>query len=466
MNEQTAYNQILRTDFPAFLHRCMRHLNPGSVFMPNWHLDAIAYRLQRVRDGEVTRLIINLPPRYLKSLTVSVAASAFMLGHDPHKRIIGISYGTDLSAKHAADFRTIVESDWYKRVFPGMRISRATDSIVETTLGGFRKATSISAALTGFGGDCFIIDDPQKPVDAQSETQRNQLNQWFSNTLVSRLDNKNTGIIIVVMQRVHLNDLTGYLTENSDAWDILSLPAIAEVDEQIPVGDREYHVRLAGEVLHPEYESLVTLEQLRTEMGSETFSAQYQQSPVPPGGAMIRKEWFRYFDVEPERTHRTKVIQSWDTAAKDGVRNDWSVCTTWLVLNKRDYYLLDVTRGRYEYPQLRDMAVALAEKYKPTLILVEDASTGTALTQELRQAGRHRVKAIPVERNKVERMFIETAKFEAGFVHFRRNARYLAELETELLSFPQGKHDDQVDSFSQALANKSLGFDASYEWVG
>jgi hypothetical protein len=172
MKDQDLINALLRSDFNSFLYRCMLTLNPGGAFMPNWHIEAISYQLQRVREGEATRLIINLPPRYLKSLTVSVIFPAFLLGHNPRLKIFGISYGTELSAKHAADFRAIVESDWYRRAFPNMHISRAAESDVFTSKRGFRKSTSVSAALTGLGGDIFIIDDPQKPVDAQSETLR------------------------------------------------------------------------------------------------------------------------------------------------------------------------------------------------------------------------------------------------------------------------------------------------------
>jgi predicted phage terminase large subunit-like protein len=464
VKERDLFNAVLRSDFKSFLHRCMQTLNPGANFMANWHIEAISYQLQRVRAGEVTRLIINLPPRYLKSLTVSVIFPAFMLGHNPRLKIFGISYGNELSSKHAADFRAIVESSWYRRAFPNMRIARAADSDVKTTQRGYRNSTSVSAALTGMGGDMFIIDDPQKPVDAQSELLRNGVTQWFSNTLRSRLDNKETGVIIVVMQRVHLLDLTGYLTENSDEWTVLSLPAIAEVDEQIALGPDQFHVRHAGEALHPAYESLATLERLREEVGSDVFAAQYQQAPVPPGGAMIRKQWLRYYDVAPERTYRTKVIQSWDTAAKNGAQNDWSVCTTWLI-HEKHFYLLDVTRGRYEYPRLRETAAALAERFKPSVIMIEDASTGIALAQELRQAGTYAVRPIPVERDKIGRLYVQQSKFEAGLVLFPKSARFLAELETELLTFPQGKTDDQVDSISQALAYKP-GYDASLSWVG
>jgi predicted phage terminase large subunit-like protein len=451
--DQRLIDAILREQFSWFLRRCMQTLNPGVPFQPNWHLDATAYRLEQIRTGEVTRLIINMPPRSLKSITVSVAFPAFLLGHDPRLRIFGISYGADLAAKHASDFRSIVESGWYRRVFPRMRIKRVADLGVETTSGGFRKSTSTGAALTGLGGDVFIIDDPLKAQDALSEALRNNTNQWFSNTLISRLDNKKSGVIVLVMQRVHLNDLSGYLQEQSDDWTVLKLAAIADTNEQIPVGDDRYYSWKSGEELHPEREPLEVLQKLQEVIGSDTFAAQYQQSPVPPGGAMIKRAWLQYYDKVPEHTHRTKVIQSWDTAAKDGAQNDWSVCTTWQLVDEC-YYLLDLTRGRYEYPRLRETAIALANRFKPDAILIEDASTGIALAQELRKAVTRPVKPIPVERDKTGRLYVQQAKFEAGLVLFPRGGSFLPELERELLTFPQGRTDDQVDSISQALAYK------------
>jgi predicted phage terminase large subunit-like protein len=462
-SDQAFHDAILRKDFQWFLRRCFMTLNPGSPYLPNWHIRAIGYRLERIRRGETKRLIINMPPRHLKSLTVSVAFAAFLLGHEPWRRIFVISYGSELSSKHASDFRSIVESAWYRRLFPAMQIFRSLEFEVSTTARGFRISTSVYGTLTGLGGDVFIIDDPQKPVDAQSDTQRNRLNHWVSNTLMSRLDSKENGIIIVVQQRVHLNDLSGYLMELG-GWEVLSLAAIAEQDETIAIGDDEFHVRRAGEALHPELESLESLERLRREIGSDVFAAQYQQCPVPPGGAMIRREWLRYYDKPPERTYRTKIIQSWDTAAKDGAQNDWSVCTTWMIVDGR-YYLIDLVRGRYDYPRLKATAIALAQKYKPQFVLIEDASTGTALAQELKAA--HfggAVRLVPIERDKIGRLYVHQAKFEAGLVLFAKGAPFLAELEAELLAFPQGKTDDQVDSISQALSFK-LGYDWTGSWI-
>jgi predicted phage terminase large subunit-like protein len=451
--EQAFHDAILRKEFDWFLRRCLMTLNPGFPYLPNWHISAIGYQLERILRGEITRLIINMPPRHLKSLTVSVAWPAFLLGHEPWRRIFAISYGDELSLKHALDFRSIVESPWYRRAFRDMQITRSLQDEVWTTAQGFRKATSVFGTLTGLGGDVFIVDDPQKPVDAQSDTQRNRLNQWVSNTLMSRLDSKETGVIIVLQQRVHLNDLSGYLME-CGGWEVLSLPAIAEQDETIMIGERQFHSRAAGEALHPALEPLESLARLRHQIGSDVFAAQYQQVPVPPGGAMILRVWLRYYDRLAERTYRTRVIQSWDTAAKDGAQNSPSACTTWMLVDNC-YYLIDVTRGRYEYPRLRDIAIALAQKYRPHCILIEDASTGTALAQELKKS--HfggSVRLVPIERDKIGRLYVNQAKFEAGLVLFPKNAPFLPELEAELLTFPHGKTDDQVDSISQALSYK------------
>jgi hypothetical protein len=278
---------VLRNDFQSFLHRCMQTLNPSTHYLWNWHIQAIGYQLERIRRREINRLIINMPPRHLKSLTVSVAFPAYLLGLEPWHRIFAISYAGELSDKHAGDFRSIVESGWYKRAFPQMRIKRSHEDEVVTTQRGFRKSTSVSGALTGLGGNIFIIDDPQKVWDAQSESRRKSLNEWVSHTLMSRLDNKQTGVIIVVMQRVHMDDLSGYLTSSSNDWTVLSLPAIAEADEQIPIGDGELYHRGAGEALHPDFESLETLEKQRRTVGPDVFAAQYQQCPVPPDQARL-----------------------------------------------------------------------------------------------------------------------------------------------------------------------------------
>jgi predicted phage terminase large subunit-like protein len=454
-----ALDAAMRSNFRLFVERCFVQLHPGKEFLPNWHHKAIDRVLGQILRGETNRLIINIQPRSLKSLIVSIAYPAFILGHDPKKKIYVISYGADLADKHSSDFNAIVNSDWYQRVFRNMRIKKSLSNEVITTERGYRRSTTVMGSLTGLGGDLFILDDPQKALDAQSEARRDSVNQWFSNTLVSRLDSKKTGAIIIVMQRVHMNDLCGFLTEASDEWTVLSLPAIADADERIQIGEDRFHCRKAGEALHPDHEPIEVLQNLQKIMPPDVFDAQYQQRPVPEGGAMLKRQWIRYYEPHqlPERTYRSKIFLSVDTAAKDGAMNDWSVCTVWR-FHDGIYYLIDLIRGRFEYPQLREMVITLTKLHKPRIVLIEDASTGIALAQELKKALCTAVKPVPVDRDKIGRMYVQQEKFYAGQVLFPKGAPFLPELERELLAFPHGKHDDQVDSISQALNHKLSGY--------
>ena len=318
--EARALEALLRNDFRAFVHKVFATLCPGQDYVSSWHVEAIAWQLDRVRRGEIRRLIINMPPRSLKSITASVAFPAFVLGHDPSRRIICASYSGDLAKKHSNDFRTVPELPWYRRTFPTTRIGpyKNTETDIELTARGFRLATSVGGTLTGRGGDILIIDDSLKPDDAFSETKRSAGNQWFANTLLSRLDDKRTGAIVVVMQRIHMDDLTGFLLSQSDEWTVLSLPAIAEFEENIPLGNGRTHRCKFGEALSPEREPLHVLEALKLQIGSDAFSAQYQQAPTPPGGAMGKRHWVKRYQELPPKSEQFLTLQSWDTASKGG----------------------------------------------------------------------------------------------------------------------------------------------------
>ena len=206
---------LLKSDFCAFVEKTFGTVCPDQQFWPNWHLEAIAHALERVVGGETKRLIILMPPRNLKSICASVALPAFLLGRDPTRQIICVSYSADLAAKHARDCRAVMMAPWYQSAFPSTRIDPAKSAETEfmTTRRGFRLATSTGGTLTGRGGDTIIIDDPMKPADAQSEARRLECQQWYSNTLLSRLDDKVNGVIILVMQRLHVDDLAGYLMQ-------------------------------------------------------------------------------------------------------------------------------------------------------------------------------------------------------------------------------------------------------------
>jgi predicted phage terminase large subunit-like protein len=461
LDDREVLHAILRTDFLSFVQKVFQTLCPGQTFVPGWHLKAMAYQLERVRRGEIRRLVINAPPRSLKSIVTSVALPAFILGHDPTQRILCASYSNELARKHSNDFRVVLNSAWYQALFPGARISpyKDTETEIELTARGFRLATSVTGTLTGRGGNTIIIDDPLKPIDALSGVKRNTVNEWFANTVLSRQDDKRVGAIVLVMQRVHTDDLTGFLLRSSDEWEILKLIAIAESFEAIPIGPGKAHYRRPGEVLSPQREPMEILNALRLQLGSDLFSAQYQQAPVPPGGAMIKRLWVKRYAGMPQEGSRRFIIQSWDTAAKGGPDNDWSVCTTWLHPAEGKWYLLDLWRGRVDYPTLKSKVECLAKQWRADEVLIEESGTALALIDELRFRIGGLIGVKP-ERDKETRMSVASAKLEAGQVFLPERALWLPELEEELFSFPGSRHDDQVDSISQALNH-----DKSSLWV-
>src|ERR1700756_416371 len=226
------YEAVLRHDFATFVARCFHELNPQAELAMNWHIEVIAAALTAVQQGKIRRLIINLPPRHLKSLMASVAFPAWCLGHDPSAQILCVSYAQDLADKLARDCRGIMMSPWYRRIFP-TRLAAHRQAVQEfiTTRQGYRLATSTGGVLTGRGAGSILIDDPLKPEEAQSKTQRQSCNEWFVNTLYSRLNDKRTDAIAIIMQRLHEDDLVGHVL-GLEPWEVLSFPAIAEADEE------------------------------------------------------------------------------------------------------------------------------------------------------------------------------------------------------------------------------------------
>jgi predicted phage terminase large subunit-like protein len=387
--------------------------------------------------------------------------SKFLLGHDPTKRIIAVSYGSDLAIKLANDCREILNAQWFHKLFPATKISRTknTEYEVVTTRMGYRLAASIDGSLTGRGADILIVDDPLKSIDALSDSKRERGNDFFKHTLLSRLDDKKKGAIIVVMQRLHMDDLTGTLLRDSpDDWTVLNLPAIAVQDEKIWIGkgENDYHLRRVGDLLHAEREPQSVLDALRAQLGPDIFSAQYQQAPVPLGGSMIKREWVQHHEQLPERKPSSTIVQSWDTGSKTGDENDYSVCVT-ILHHDNKYYLDHVLRGRFDYPTLKALAISHAGRHKPNTILVEDTGVGTALVKELQDVGLSAVAVKPAQ-SKATRMSIQSSKFASGQVFFPNEAPWLAEFESELFAFPNGRHDDQVDAISQALAYEISGY--------
>jgi predicted phage terminase large subunit-like protein len=443
---------VLRQNFLVFVLRSFRTLNGKEPFHLSWPLEVMTDWLTLAADGDVRRLIINMPPRHLKSVCGSVALTAWILGRDPTARITCISYSDELAAKHSRDCLKIMNADWYKRAFPWTRISRKRSAVTdfETTRGGGRFATSVGGTLTGRGGDFIIIDDPIKPEDARSKKRRTSTNDWVDRTVYSRFDNPKKGVMIIVMQRVHLDDLVGHVMEK-EHWEQISLPAVATEDECYTLR-RDVDVgRKAGEALDPNRISLDELHRIKRNIGSFAFQSQYQQQPVPEAGNIIKREWFRTFDDVPAtREYSDKIVQSWDTAVSINDTADWSVCLTFAIRGN-DYYLVDVYRERIDFPTLKNKVIEMQKLYGADVVLIEDEGAAKPLIQSLRAERLMLPIGIKVEGSKEDRMIAQTPVIEAGRVFLPRLAAWLPDFIAEVLAFPAGRHDDQVDAMSQAF---------------
>src|SRR5260370_7092522 len=444
----------VRNDLSTFIHRTFQTVAPAQPYLYNWHIDAMAWHLEQCAIGAIKRLVITLPPRYGKSICASVAFPAWVLGRDPSKRLICDSYSENLAGKLAGDWRNVMESDWYRSAFPGTRISRDKNAELNyvPTRQGYRYSTSVGGDLEGRGGNLIVVDDPINSEGGMSEATRSTVNNWFDSTLYTRLDSKRDDVIILIMQRLHMDDLAGYVMQR-DHWTHLNLPAIAETEQRIQIGNDEFHTRKAGDILHQERESQKDLEEAKATVGSFNFRPQYQQCPEPPEGEIIKWGWFQFFDACPARVTNDRIIQTWDTTSKTKELSGYSLCTSWLVQENR-YYLFDVLREKLDYPSLKRRVFEHSIRHDANSVLIEDKCSGTSLIQDIKQENTFGIPdpiGILPEGDKITRMSAQSAKIEAGQVYLPKQAPWLGDLQAELLQFPRGRHDDQVDSISQFL---------------
>ncbi|WP_300395760.1 phage terminase large subunit [Henriciella sp.] len=448
-NKELLLQELMKADFRIFLEKVFHEVSPGDEFVDNWHLDAITWHLRQCAEGSVRNLIITQPPRSLKSICASIAFPAWLLGQDPKKRIVCVSYSQELSLELARKFRQVIESDWYARLFPSMRLAKRAEHDIQTTRGGGRLATSVGGTLTGRGGDVLIIDDPIKPEDARSESARRQAIEWYGGTLSSRRNNARTAVTILVMQRLHEEDLAGHLLESA-TFRHLDLPAIAQEDLQVPTGPSETHAFSQGDLLQPLREDKAVLDEMRRTMGSLVFSAQYLQRPVPAEGNLIKKRWFPEYSAKPEDG---QVLQSWDTASSVQNSADYSACVTAVASDGR-LCIVDVFRERLAYPDLKREIIDRALRFGAATVLLEDAGSGKHLLAELKRSSDVDLPTFigrKPEGAKEQRMEAASAMIEAGDVLLPREAPWVSVFLGEILAFPNARHDDQVDALSQMI---------------
>ncbi len=338
-----------------------------------------------------------------------------------------------------------MQSPWYKDLFPESAICPGLNTMNKfSTLGhGFRFATSIGGTMTGEGADVLIVDDPITPMQAYSKRHRDRVSNWFDQTLMSRLNDKKNGSVVVVMQRLHKDDLVGHLMKKS-GWCMLNLTALNEAPVEYKFKNFTYY-RKEHEPLDPKRMGIKELQEVKKDLGNQAYQAQYLQHPVGLEYIALNPKWLMRVNEMPHLFEAK--YHSWDCACKTGLNNDYSVLTKWGVIDQR-YYLLDVVRKKLTFPQLK--SAILDDEDIPDAILIEDASSGQALIQELRQSNLPVIPIIP-KNSKASRILGISHIMEQGRIFIPSNALWYSELEEEMLSFPDGRHDDIIDSIAQFL---------------
>ena len=412
-------------------------------FIQGSHHKKIADQFNRLAEGKINRLIINMPPRHTKSEFASFLLPAWMIGRNPKLKIIQTTHTTELAVRFGRKAKHLIDSPDYKRFFKTtLREDSQAAGRWETDQGGEYFAAGVGSAITGRGADLLIIDDPHSEQDAMNPEALERAYEWYTSGPRQRL--QPGGKIVVVMTRWSLKDLTGSLIGaqkgiKSDQWEVIEFPAILP-DEQ-PVW--------------PEYWKLSELESVKASLSIQKWNAQWMQNPTSEEGSIIKRDWWRKWDKDyiPELYH---VIQSYDTAFLKKETADFSAITTWGVFYPNpdsgpNLILLDAMKERLEFPELRRRALEQYHYWKPESVVIESKASGLPLTYELRKMGIPVINFTPSKGNdKHSRINAVAPLFESGQI-WAPEAAFAEEVIEECAAFPFGDHDDLVDSMTQAL---------------
>jgi len=452
IRQELEQRELMKTKLAPFVRKVVATVDPGAVYKHNWHIDLICEYLEACTSGQIKRLLINIPPRHLKTLIVSVAWPAWLIGRNPSEQILCASYSASLSMRDSVNCRLVIQSSWYKNLFPEVELTTDMNMKSEfvTSKRGHRIATSVGATSIGRGGKYLIGDDLINPKQALSDTERTNSNTWVDQNFMTRFNDEIEGCFVGVHQRLHTDDSTGHLIKKG-GYEHLVIPLEAERREVWDFGSVK-KVREKGEILHPERMGRKEVEQKKIDLGSYGFAGQYQQRPAPLAGGLVDISWFRRYGIPPSRETIKRIIQSWDTASKDKTKNDPWGGGTWAVTDK-GIYLLDIIDKRMQYPEGKRTVKSWADKWKPDVILIEDKSSGESLIQDLRDepGSFYPIIAIMPEGDKVTRMSTSSPLIESGNVWLPERAPWLVDYEQEMASFPNSATKGQVDQTSQLL---------------
>lgn len=473
-----------RMSLAAFVRGGWDVLEPDTPFEPNWHIDAICLHLEAVtrclaitrlaeggdgiddwwRQPTIPNLLINIPPGFMKSLLTSVFWPAWVWTVVPGWRAIFASYSEPLALRDSVRCRTLIESEWYQETFrPTWRLAgdQNVKSYFQNTATGFRLCVSVGGRATGFRGHCIVVDDPLNAKERHSDTRRATAIDWWDTAMSSRLNDKRSGARVVVMQRLHEEDLSGHLLARG-GYEHLCLPMEFEPERRATtsIGWTDPRTEPA-ELLFPAMFPPEVLPGIKTEQGSQSYAGQYQQRPSPAEGGMFRRSWWRYWrqltDDEGKAIPFDLVLQSWDMAFKDTDGSDYVVGQVW---GRRggEFYLLDQIRGRLDFPATARAVVELSRRWpNATTKLIEDKANGPAVIATLRTRVPGLI-AVEPQGGKEARAAAVSPLVEAGNVYLPdpKLHPWVADLIDECAAFPAGAHDDQVDAMTQALLRLML----------
>ena len=445
-----------RADFWCFVELMFDVLYPGKKLVYAGYLELIATLLMRVGERRFRNVIINLPPRHMKSALASILYPAWRLGCDPTVKFICISYGDDLAHDLSAQTRKVMRSPLYKVIFPGTILDKSAVDHIRTTMGGYRYATAVGSDITGFGADEIIIDDPVQPEDALSERVKQQLRDWVNSSVYTRFNDPSQGAMVLVMHRLAPDDLSGTMEPSADF--VLKLPLIAEEPDNYEYMGKTIMRREPGEPLNPDRMSAADIKALQARIAPHVFASQYQQRPAAGGSGYCSIDRLaRYAEAPPFEL----TVHSWDIASTKG-GGDWTVCAKFGLAKDSDgrdiLYLTGIIRMQVELPDVREAIIAHDALDKPAIIVMDGNGIGRGPYQDLWAKGfRHLLPGESMASSasdnlKIRRFNEGLFNLYDGLVRLPNAMPRLDALLAEIAAFPDGKHDDQVDALSYVAA--------------
>jgi phage terminase large subunit-like protein len=470
LSQSEALTVFARRDFWCFVELMFSVLYPGQELVYAGYLELIATLLMRVGQRKFRNVVINLPPRHMKSALASILYPAWRLGCDPTVKFICISYGDDLAHDLSAQTRKIMRSPLYKHIFPLTVLDKTAMDYIRTTKGGYRYATAVGSDITGFGADEIIIDDPVQPEDALSERVKQQLRDWINSSVYTRLNDPSKGALVLVMHRLAPDDLAGTIEPSADF--VLKLPLIAETAENYTYQGRTVMRREPGEPLNPARVSVSEIERLKVRIAPHVFASQYQQRPEAGGtGYCSIERLARYGEAPPFEL----IVHSWDIASTKG-GGDWTVCAKFGLAKDSDgrdiLYLTGVVRMQVELPDVREAIIAHDSLDKPAIIVMDGNGVGRGPYQDLwAREFRHLLPGESMtgsasDNLKIRRFSEGLFSLYDGLVRLPNAmpGQALETLLTEIAAFPDGKHDDQVDALSYVAAYHARVIHEARRW--